>query len=74
MGRDTGRKHYAGEGFGVSFDLGTCAHAGACVRGLPAVFQPKRRPWIDVSQATAEAIEAQVERCPSGALKFHRDG
>lgn len=72
MTDDNDRKHYAGEGFTVSFDAKACTHSGNCVRGLAEVFQPRRRPWIDPSKATAEAIEAQVARCPSGALKFHQ--
>lgn len=65
------RKHYEGEGFSVSFHLGTCTHSAVCVRGLPGVFQPKRRPWIEPMAGERAEIEAQVARCPSGALRFH---
>ena len=51
-----------------------CTHAGRCVKGLPAVFDANRRPWIDPNGATADEIEAQVVKCPSGALKFTRGG
>jgi len=49
-----------------------CIHSGNCARGLPAVFDPTRRPWVDVEAATADEIEAQVARCPSGALHSRR--
>ncbi len=52
----------------VTFDPNICTHAGKCVRGLPAVFDVKQKPWINPSAATAEDVEAQVSQCPSGAL------
>lgn len=56
----------------VTFDPNLCTHSGNCVRGLPAVFDVKRKPWISPQAADAAAVEAQVSRCPSGALKFYR--
>jgi uncharacterized Fe-S cluster protein YjdI len=41
-------------------------------RLLPKVFDTKRRPWIDMTGATDDSIEAQVARCPSRALKVTR--
>jgi uncharacterized Fe-S cluster protein YjdI len=56
----------------VTFDPNVCAHSGNCVRGLPSVFDLKRKPWIRADAATADAIEAQIAQCPSGALRFRR--
>jgi len=56
----------------VTFDPKVCTHSGNCVRGLAAVFDVKRRPWVEMSGARAEQIEAQVGRCPSGALRVMR--
>jgi len=61
---------YEGNGFAVTFDPDVCTHAAKCVRGLPAVFDVKRKRWIDVGAASGDAIAAQIERCPSGALQF----
>lgn len=47
-----------------------CIHSGKCVRGLPLVFDPRRKPWIDVKAATTLEIVEQVKHCPSGALSF----
>ncbi len=47
-----------------------CAHSGNCVRGLPAVFDFKRKPWIDPKLATTAEIVEQVKKCPSGALSL----
>lgn len=63
---------YEGEGFVVTFDPAICIHSGKCVRGLPAVFDVRRKRWIAVEAATPAEIEAQVARCPSGALQFRR--
>ena len=47
-----------------------CQHSGRCVRSLPLVFDPRRRPWIDGTAADPESIALAVSRCPSGALKL----
>ena len=48
-----------------------CIHAANCVKGLPGVFDPKARPWINAEGASTEAIVEQVKKCPSGALSFY---
>ncbi len=59
----------------ISYDLTRCIHAEECVRGLPRVFDPGRRVWVDARQANAGEIANIVQRCPSGALHFrHKDG
>lgn len=45
-----------------------CIHSGACIRRLPQVFDAKRRPWVDVDAADADAIAQAVLACPTGAL------
>lgn len=47
-----------------------CTHAGVCVRMLPAVYNPKAKPWIKIDAATTEELKAQVDKCPSGALSY----
>ena len=47
-----------------------CVHSGVCFRGLPKVFDPRRRPWIDIQAASTEEITRQVRHCPSGALSL----
>ena len=56
----------------VTFDPNVCIHSGNCVRGLPLVFDVRRKPWIKADAATAAEVEAQIAKCPSGALKFAR--
>lgn len=47
-----------------------CTHSANCVRGLPLVFDSRRKPWIDPMAATTQEIVEQVKKCPSGALTF----
>jgi len=63
---------YETDGITVTFDPNICIHSGACVRGLPAVFDVHRRDWVRPSAATADEVAAQVGLCPSGALQFTR--
>jgi uncharacterized Fe-S cluster protein YjdI len=60
---------YDADGITVTFDPNVCTHSGRCVRGLPAVFDVNRARWVRPELATAEAVAAQVARCPSGALQ-----
>jgi len=63
---------YAGEGISIDYDAKRCIHAAECVHGLPAVFDPDRRPWVDPDGAGADAIADVIGRCPTGALRFER--
>jgi uncharacterized Fe-S cluster protein YjdI len=66
------RKDYTAEGIVVHWDSARCIHSAKCVDGLPAVFDTRRRPWIQVDQATADEVAAAVDRCPSRALTYTR--
>lgn len=54
----------------VTFDPAVCIHSGVCVRGLPAVFDVRRKRWVRPELAPAADVAAQVARCPSGALQY----
>jgi len=54
----------------VFYDRGRCRHYAECVRGLPQVFDPTRRPWIRADLADPNAIAEVVRRCPTGALHY----
>ncbi len=51
-----------------------CYHSKKCFHGLPEVFNPDQRPWVQVENASLDTIIAQVEKCPSGALTMERKG
>ena len=63
---------YENDGIRVTYDARRCVHYAACVRGLPKVFNPRKRPWVAPDEATADEIADVVERCPTGALHHHR--
>ncbi len=48
-----------------------CIHSEKCFRGLPSVFKPKEKPWIDTNGASTTEIINQVSNCPSGALTYY---
>ena len=62
---------YTGAAITVRYDVARCRHVAACVRGLPHVFDPSRRPWILVDAEPDAALVAEVvRRCPTGALYY----
>lgn len=61
-----------GRDIAVRYNLKRCIHAEKCVRGLPAVFDPGRRPWIQPDKSPVERVSAVVMQCPTGALAFDR--
>lgn len=67
---DAAIREYAGLGVVVTWEQGRCEHAAECVRGLPLVFRPEERPWIEARNATADELVATIDRCPSYALGY----
>jgi uncharacterized Fe-S cluster protein YjdI len=61
-------KRCTGDGVTVVWQPGLCVHSQVCFHGLPAVFDPRKRPWVNMDGAPGAAIADQVRRCPSGAL------
>ncbi len=65
-------RQYDGDGIRVTYDAERCIHAAECVRGLPEVFDPDRKPWVEAGAASAEDLAAVIRRCPTGALAYAR--
>jgi CDGSH-type Zn-finger protein/uncharacterized Fe-S cluster protein YjdI len=65
-------RRYESQGAVVLYDAARCIHAAECVRGLPAVFNPQARPWIQPESANARELAAVIHRCPTGALTLER--
>lgn len=59
---------YSGRDTTISYDVTRCIHAAECVRGLPEVFDPTRKPWVEPDHGSSEQLLTVVSRCPTGAL------
>jgi len=74
MGEKAVVKRYRNDEITVVWKPDVCIHSTRCFQGLPLVFDPRRRPWVDVKAAATAEIVAQVRRCPSGALSLEGEG
>ena len=63
-------KHYSNNDITIVWKSAKCIHSGICTKGLPQVFRPKSRPWIEITAAKTQALIDQVNQCPSGALSY----
>ena len=70
---DKDNRSYKNEDITVHWRPRECVHAGTCFRELRKVFDPSRRPWIDMSQAETDAIIDIVDRCPTDALTYKKN-
>ena len=52
-----------------------CIHATTCFRELIEVFNPGRRPWVNMQGAPTRRIAEVVNKCPTQAIvwKYNRD-
>ena len=70
MDKNNTVKKYSNGEITIVWQNGLCQHAGVCVKTLPAVYNPKEKPWIKIENATTAELIAQVKRCPTGALSY----
>jgi uncharacterized Fe-S cluster protein YjdI len=66
-------KKYSNKDITVTWKPENCSHSTLCwksLTGLPEVFNPKAKPWINLEGAATEKIIEQIKKCPSGALSF----
>ncbi len=68
------KKAYRNTRITVYWEPEKCIHSTMCIMQLPLVFDPARRPWIDINAAEAGDIKRAIDKCPSGALtcKLHK--
>jgi uncharacterized Fe-S cluster protein YjdI len=68
--KDVIKKYTNGE-VTVIWQPSKCIHSTICFNGLPQVFDPNKRPWVNIQGSMTDKIVAQVKECPSGALSFY---
>ena len=69
-GRRGATRTYDRDGLTVEWDASLCIHTARCIAAAPAVFDPRRKPWVDLSAGTSDEIADAVRRCPTGALRY----
>jgi len=66
-------KKYTKDELTIIWKPNVCIHSTICFKGLPGVFNPSNRPWVNLDAANIEDIKVQVDNCPSGALSYVLD-
>ena len=68
------KKEYTNGEVTVVWQSDLCIHSENCFKGLSKVFNPNQRPWVNIEGASSQQIMDQVEKCPSGALSYYKNG
>jgi uncharacterized Fe-S cluster protein YjdI len=70
---DKNNREYTNSEITVSWRPNKCIHATTCFRELRSVFDPGKRPWVNMNGATSEEIIRIVDLCPTDALTYERN-
>lgn len=68
------KRKYSNDNITVFWDSDKCIHSGKCDGQLPQVFDPRKRPWVNLGAADVETIKRVIDTCPSGALSYQVAG
>lgn len=66
-------KQYKNKDVTVIWKPDLCIHSANCVKGLPNVFKPNDKPWINLSEVDKVDIMKTIDTCPSGALSYRQE-
>jgi uncharacterized Fe-S cluster protein YjdI len=63
-------RDYKNKDITVHWEPKKCIHVTTCYKELIEVFNPRKRPWVNMEGAPTERIIEVVNKCPTAALTY----
>ncbi|WP_211196223.1 (4Fe-4S)-binding protein [Flavobacterium sp. H122] len=70
------KKEYTNGEITVVWQPQKCIHSTICwkgEKGLSQVFNPQKKPWINIDGSDSQIIMEKIDQCPSGALSYYKN-